>query len=63
MQVTSKDKLGSTLGVFFSSFPKGDTSGNYVSNFVDVRDAALVQVESLTTEAAGGERIIAANGK
>lgn len=61
-QTPTKDKLGSTLQVFANTLPTGETSGKFNGNWVDVRDAAMAHVLALKTEAAGGQRIIAANG-
>jgi len=63
-EAVTREKLGSTLGVFVSQLNSAtpDTSGKFAGNWVDARDAALVHVKSLITPAAGGERVIAANG-
>ncbi|KAI0043694.1 NAD(P)-binding protein [Auriscalpium vulgare] len=54
--------IGSTPGVFLSTFPTGDTSGSTVGDWVDVRDSAEVHVLALETEALGGERLATTNG-
>lgn len=37
--------------------------GNETLNYVDVRDAAKIHVLALTTQDAGGERILASRGE
>jgi len=59
----SKEKpIGTSAGVFLSTFPAGETSGKLVSDWVDVRDSAKQHVLALSTPAAGGERILSTAG-
>jgi nucleoside-diphosphate-sugar epimerase len=60
--VATKDKLGSTIGVFLSTFAGPDGSGSLAGDFVDVRDTAAHHSLALETPAAGGERIISSSG-
>jgi hypothetical protein len=55
--------LGSTPAIFLNTFPAADTSGKWAGDSVDVRDVAILLVDSLVAPEAGGERILATNGK
>ncbi|KAI0041413.1 NAD(P)-binding protein [Auriscalpium vulgare] len=54
--------IGSSPGVFLSTFPAGDTSGTTIGDWVDVRDTAELHVLALETPALGGERLATTNG-
>lgn len=62
-QVTKEKGIGSSAGIFLSTFPDGNTTGDLNGDWVDVRDAAEQHVLALSTPAAGGERIIATAGE
>lgn len=59
-QVTKVKGVASSLAAFLNTLPEGDTSGEIVDDWVDVRDVAVQHVLALSTPAAGGERIISA---
>ena len=58
LQVPKDKGPGSTPGIFLSTLPSGDLSGNRVGGWVDVRDVALQHILALSNPEAGGERII-----
>ncbi|KAI0061189.1 NAD(P)-binding protein [Artomyces pyxidatus] len=55
-------ELGSTPGMFISTFASPDTTGKLIGDWVDVRDTAELHVLALQNQAIGGERLMTTTG-